>query len=97
MKYKAEVVGIKVIEREESYTSQSSFLDLDEIPTYDEKHNCVFSGKRVYRGLYVAADGTEINADVNASYNILRKEFPHLFTKESIKTLSYFPKKITIY
>ena len=97
LKYKAETVGIKVIEREESYTSQSSFLDLDEIPNYGKTHNCVFSGKRVYRGLYVAADGTEINADVNASYNILRKEFPHLFTKESIKTLSYFPKKITIY
>lgn len=40
--YKAELVGIKVIVTEESYTSQASFLDLDDIPVYkpddEEKH-----------------------------------------------------------
>ncbi|MCL2933637.1 MAG: hypothetical protein MGG11_15710 [Trichodesmium sp. MAG_R03] len=31
--YKAELLGIKVIVNEESYTSKASFLDLDNIPT----------------------------------------------------------------
>lgn len=78
--YRAERCGIRVINREESYTSKASFLDNDVIPTYgkeDENHK--FSGKRIKRGLYKAADGTVINADLNGSANILRKEFPDAF------------------
>lgn len=75
--YKAELVGIKVILTEESYTSKSSFLDNDPIPTYGKKDSALkFSGRRIKRGLYKSADGTIINADVNGSYNILRKVFP---------------------
>jgi putative transposase len=37
--YKAKLVGIVVIVREESYTSQASFLDGDEFPTYDPNRN----------------------------------------------------------
>jgi putative transposase len=33
--YKAELVGIRVILTEESYTSKASFLDRDEMPVYD--------------------------------------------------------------
>jgi putative transposase len=81
LQYKAQLVGITVIVREESYTSKASFLDLDPIPTYDpknrEKHH--FSGKRETRGLYRAANGRRVQADVNGSYNSLRKEFPHAF------------------
>jgi putative transposase len=36
-------------------------------------------GKRVQRGLYRASDGRRIHADVNGSYNILRKAFPNSF------------------
>jgi putative transposase len=80
--YKAQLVGIRVIIREESYTSRASFLDLDEIPTYDpqRKEKPLFSGKRVERGLYRAKDGRRIQADVNGSYNTLRKEFPNAFS-----------------
>ena len=82
LSYKAQLVGIRVIVREESYTSQASFLDRDEIPTYDP--NCtqkpVFSGRREKRGLYRSADGRRIQADVNGSYNTLRKEFPDAFS-----------------
>jgi putative transposase len=79
--YKAHLVGIVVQVREESYTSKASFLDLDVIPTYDPKRKAkpTFSGKREKRGLYRAKDGRRIHADVNGSYNILRKEFPHAF------------------
>lgn len=72
--YKCQEKGINVILQEESYTSKSSFLDLDEIPVWDSKKNTVkFSGKRVKRGLYKSKEGKLINADLNGSLNILRK------------------------
>lgn len=77
--YRAEWCGIRVIEREESYTSKASFLDNDIIPTYGEAKEPKFSGRRIKRGLYKSADGTIINADLNGSANILRKEFPDAF------------------
>src|SRR5712691_2219642 len=84
--YKAQLVGITVIVREESYTSKASFLDLDPIPSYNpknkEKHQ--FSGKREKRGLYRAKDGRRIHSDVNGSYNTLRKEFPHAFCESQV-------------
>lgn len=81
--YKAQLVGIAVIVREESYTSKASFLDLDEIPTYDakRKEQPVFAGKRETRGLYRAYNGRRVQADINGSYNSLRKEFPNAFPK----------------
>jgi len=78
--YKATLVGIDIILQEESYTSKASFLDLDPIPTYgDVDSPPVFSGKRVKRGMYKTADGHKINADVNGSYNIMRKASPNVF------------------
>lgn len=72
--YKCEKVGIKVILNEESYTSKCSFLDLEEIKKHD-----VYKGKRIYRGLFVSQNGNKINADVNGSYNIMKKAFPKVF------------------
>ena len=75
--YKCELSEIRVYLQEESYTSKASFLDLDQIPTFDAtkvdlvKHK--FSGKRVKRGLYKSRDKSLINADVNGSLNIMRK------------------------
>ncbi len=73
--YKAKLVGIQVIIQEESYTSKASFLDGDSIPTYQANHaeKPVFSGTRIARSWYRAKDGTVIHADINGSYNILRK------------------------
>lgn len=65
-------VGIEVVEQEESYTSKSSFLDNDPIPTYPKSSNISFSGERTCRGLYKSKNKT-INADVNGSLNILKK------------------------
>jgi putative transposase len=78
LEYKAALVGIRVMVQEESYTSQSSFLNLDPIPVYGENSaaRVKFCGKRIKRGLYKTASGRLINADVNGSYNILRKAFP---------------------
>lgn len=71
--YKATIAGIRVVFTEESYTSKASFLDRDPLPTCKEGLNPTFSGKRVKRGLYRAANGQIINADVNGSANIGRK------------------------
>lgn len=74
LKYKCQLRGIEVIEQEESYTSKASFVDEDEIPVYGEFENTPsFSGKRVSRGLYRTKQDFLLNADVNASYNILVK------------------------
>lgn len=74
LKYKCEEVGIHVVLQEESYTSKSSFLDLDKIPVWNDKKNTVvFSGKRVKRGLYKSKNNISINADLNGSLNIVRK------------------------
>lgn len=73
LRYKCQLRGITIIVQEESYTSKASFLDDDDIPVYGETDNPKFSGCRVKRGLYRSSDGRLINADVNGSYNILRK------------------------
>ena len=83
--YKASLVGIQVEVQEESYTSQASFLDLDPLPTYkpNDDTKYTFSGKRIGRRnrLYRTKDGRIICADVNGSYNILRKSRPDVFSK----------------
>src|SRR5574343_113442 len=83
IKYKAELLGIQYIEQEESYTSKASFLDSDHIPVYNTKTSKehVFSGKRIKRGLYKSKNNIIIHADVNGSYNIIRKAFPNAFAK----------------
>ena len=75
LSYKCQLVGINCVIQEESYTSKASFIDNDHIPTYkqDDKNNYTFSGKRIKRGLYCSKNGIKINADINASLNILKK------------------------
>lgn len=73
LQYKCQLRGITVITQEESYTSKASFLDGDNIPVYGEVDDPQFPGRRIKRGLYRSGNGQLINADVNGSYNILRK------------------------
>ena len=87
IQYKAEREGIKVIIREESYTSKASFLDDDLIPNYNEITTPSFSGRRIQRGLYKSKDGVVINADLNGAGNILRKEFPDAFKSANKKDI----------
>ena len=74
LSYKCEDRGIKFIEVEESYTSGTSFLDGEEPieKNYDKS-------RRKSRGMFVANDGTQINADVNGAYQIMKKAFPDAF------------------
>jgi len=92
--YKAELVGIQVEVQEESYTSKASFLDLDPIPTYKlgDDTEYTFSGKRFGRRnrLYRTKDGRVICADVNGSYNILRKSKPGAFANAGAKGIAAY-------
>ncbi len=92
--YKAELVGIQMEVQEESYTSKASFLDLDPIPTYkpDDETEYSFSGKRIGRRnrLYHTKDGRKICADVNGSYNILRKSKPDAFAHADAKGIAAY-------
>ena len=72
IKYKAESKGITVLLTEESYTSGTSFWD-KELPTKDNYNR----QRRIHRGLFVANDGTKINADVNGAFQIIRKVIPN--------------------
>lgn len=69
-----EYYGIRFVETEESYTSKTSFLDGDFLPTFGAKpEGWTPSGKRVKRGMYRTGTGKLINADLNGAANILRK------------------------
>lgn len=68
LKYKCEMVGIRFVKNEESYTSKCDALAKEEI----RKHKS-YLGKRVKRGLFRSSTGRYINADVNGAVNILRK------------------------
>ena len=86
LSYKCKLVGISVVQQEESYTSRASFINQDFIATYgetDDFHRP--TGKRVKRGGYKNYNVLNnslrfLNADVNGSYNILRK---YLTSKEA--------------
>ena len=98
-KLKCVIYNLNIIETEESYTSQASFLDMDKIPTYKKGNNknYQFSGKRTYRGLYKSKDEILINADVNGASNIIKKVFPHAFDKITDFTyLTETVNKITV-
>lgn len=72
--YKCENEGILFKTVEESYTSGTSFLD-GELPIEDNYNK----SRRVHRGLFMTEGGREINADVNGSYQIMKKAFPNAF------------------
>jgi len=65
--------------QEESYTSQASFYDEDEIPVFEKgtETKTGFQGRRVHRGLYITKTGMSVNADVNAAFNIMKKSKPN--------------------
>lgn len=90
VQYKAEEFGIKVIVTEESYTSGTSFLD-NELPV-KENYN---KNRRKYRGLFISNNGTKINADVNGSYQIMKKVFPKAFA-DGIEGVGLHPFKVNL-
>ena len=75
LEYLCKLYGLIFVEQEESYTSKSSFFDMDILPKFevDKPQTYSFLGKRIKRGLYQTSKGYIFNADVNGALNILRK------------------------
>lgn len=94
LRHKLEEKGISFELQNEAYTSKVSFLDDEDIEHHEE-----YQGSRVERGLFRAADGTEINADVNAAANIAKKHIgkpnSELFRSEDgVSSVLETPKRI---
>ena len=88
--YKAQEQRIIVYHTEESYTSGTSFLD-NEQPTVDFYNK----SRRKHRGLFISNTGTKVNADVNASYQIAKKQFKHLRVEVKQFTPQQLHNKLT--
>ena len=75
LEYLCKLYSLRFVEQEESYTSKSSFFDMDILPKFeaDTSQTYSFSGKRIKRGLYQTSKGYILNADINGALNILRK------------------------
>jgi transposase, IS605 OrfB family, central region len=91
LQYKAEMAGIQFILHEESHTSKCSFLDLESIG-----HQEHYQGRRVHRGLFISSKGKRIQADVNGSYNIIRKAAPCAFTAAGVEGAVVRPVRIAL-
>ena len=89
IKYKSELEGITFIRVNESYTSGTSFLD-NELPT-KEYYN---KERRKFRGLFLSNDSRRINADVNASFQIMKKIYKEFSYNDSIKYTNPIVKTI---
>jgi len=87
VKYKSELIGITVITVNENHTSKCSFLDNEEI-----RHHKKYIGKRISRGLFRTSNGRLINADINASYNIMKKAFPNAVSVDRIEAFGLMPQ-----
>ena len=97
IKYKADDFGIKCIEQEESYTSKASFLDNDNITTFNEDENQkhIFSGKRITRNLYKTKNNQIIDADLNGALNIMKKANIKMLTSlDYLKFNNIFTSKL---
>jgi putative transposase len=68
LRYKSERQGLRFVEVNEYHTSKCSSFDLESVGHHD-----TYVGRRVRRGLFKTRDGILINADINGSYNIMRK------------------------
>lgn len=89
IKYKAELAGIKFIQVNESYTSGTSFLD-NELPTktfYNKE-------RRKFRGLFLSNNLKRINADVNASFQIMKKVYEKFTYDSSVRYANPIVKTI---
>lgn len=92
IKYKCEEHGINMELTDESYTSGTSFLD-NEKPVkefYNKK-------RRVHRGLFRSNAGRFINADINASLQIIKKVSPDAFNKgHGVEDCGFNPVKVVL-
>lgn len=89
-------IGVKVID--ESYTSKCSFIDGETVAQHTK-----YMGVRTDRDTYITSGGHQVNADVNASMNIIRlfleskKEWSDIYKYQMLGTLTtseYYEKGV---
>jgi hypothetical protein len=64
-------------------------LDGDALPKYGDRKP-ELTGKRMARGLYKIGNSRLLNADINGSFNMMRKVIPDVFD-QGIKGLPFNP------
>ena len=100
IEYKANLAGIVVIQANEAYTSQTSFLD-NEVPINQngdkarKRKGLSPVKRRIKRGLFKSNKGILINADVNGALQILRKVVPNAFA-DGIDGIGLVPVKLNL-
>ena len=100
IEYKANLAEIVVIQANEAYTSQTSFLD-NEIPINQngdkarKRKGLSPVKRRIKRGLFKSNKGILINADVNGALQILRKVVPNAFA-DGIDGIGLVPVKLNL-
>ena len=89
IEYKSQLKGIKVLTIDEAHTSKCSFLDNEIIGHHDK-----YLGKRTSRGMFKTSKGRIINADINGTYNIMKKAFPNAISVDGIEVFGLMPQII---
>ncbi len=59
-----------------------------------ESHG-TYMGRRIRGDIFQSADGKLIHADLNRSYNIMKKEIPQAFANE-IEGMGLYPRSLSI-
>ena len=97
LSYKCILEGIRCLLIEENHTSKCSFIDNESVEHHDK-----YLGIRKTRDLFYTKNNICINADVNGSYNIMKRwcqtnNSPEYISKKLSKyNICQNPKKITI-
>lgn len=91
IEYKAKLVGIKVVQTEESYTSKVDHFAFEKM-----EHQKKYLGRRKKRGLFQSSTGVLLNADVNGAVGIMRKVIGDDFI-QPIEGLVFNPVKMNLF
>lgn len=89
LQYKSQMIGIKCVLTEESYTSKVDHLALETIQNHEE-----YLGKRIKRGIFQSSKNLLINADINGAIGILRKVIDDDFISVINRGLVVSPLKV---
>ena len=91
LKYKAMLNDILVVETEESYTSKTSFIDNEDLAEYKKTTQGTknqLSGKRIQQ-VFITRNKIKLHADINGSFNIVRKVLKTFQYDKEQMSLSY--------
>ena len=91
LKYKAMLNDILVVETEESYTSKTSFIDNEDLAEYKKTTQGMksqLSGKR-FNQVFITRNKIKLHADINGSFNIVRKVLKSFQYDKEKMNLSY--------